>query len=143
MSEEMMTIPNTLSICIQPHEGTHIRFQAKEPDTDQEMQSVEMVFRYDDWFETPLPEAYERLLVDALEGDSTLFARSDGIEVAWRLIDPIIQGWLSGDAPEMSNYEPGSTGPYEADVLLARDERAWIEGCMSRARTFIGPKYNS
>jgi glucose-6-phosphate 1-dehydrogenase len=141
MSEEMKAIPNTLSICIQPHEGTHIRFQVKEPGTDQEMQPVEMVFHYDDWFEEPLPDAYERLLIDALQGDSTLFARSDGIEAAWRVIDPIIQGWQSGKGPQLGTYEPGSWGPDDAHVLLARDFRAWIDGCMSHTRILVKPKY--
>lgn len=143
MSEEMMTLPDTLSICIQPHEGIHIRFQAKEPNTDQEMQPVEMVFHYDDWFEEPLPEAYERLLVEALQGDPTLFARSDGIEIAWRLVDPISQGWISGKGPEMDTYKPGSSGPDNADVLLARDARVWVEGCMSHTKMLVKQKYNS
>lgn len=137
MSDEMMAVPNTLSICIQPHEGIHIRFQAKEPGTDQEMQSVEMIFHYDDWFEEPLPDAYERLLMDAVEGDPSLFTRSDGIEASWRLIDPIIDGWQSGNGPPLATYKLGSWGPQEADMLLARDDRVWIEGCGGHRRSYI------
>lgn len=136
--EGMMTVPNNLSICIQPHEGIHIRFQAKEPDTDQEMQSVEMIFHYDDWFEAPLPDAYERLLIDAIQGDPSLFTRNDGIEAAWRLTDPVLQGWQSENGPLLSVYKPGSWGPEEADVLLARDDRVWIEGCGTHRKPYIG-----
>lgn len=139
MPEEMTPIPNILSICIQPNEGMHISFKVKEPGTDQQLQTVEMVFHYCDWFEGPLPDAYERLLIEALQGDSTLFTRSDNIEVAWRLIDPIIQGWHSGSGPELSKYKPGSWGPDDAHALLARDSRSWVDGCESHARILLKP----
>jgi glucose-6-phosphate 1-dehydrogenase len=87
-------------------------------------EAVDMEFHYSDHFdEQALPEAYERLLLDAIQGDAALFARSDEIELAWRLVDP-----LTVDR-EPVLYEPGSWGPAEADELLARDGRHWLEGC--------------
>ena len=123
--------PNILSLCIQPDEGMHLKFEIKVPDTVQESRSVDMDFHYLDAFsETALPEAYERLLLDALKGDASLFARSDGIELAWKLIDPVIQGDSSLEANEMTVYEPGSWGPASADDLLTRDGRVWRLGCV-------------
>ncbi|MRR10646.1 glucose-6-phosphate dehydrogenase, partial [bacterium] len=88
--------PNILSLCIQPDEGIHLRFEAKLPDSDQEMRSVDMDFHYRSSFDGALPEAYERLLLEALEGDASLFTRSDAIDAAWRLLDPVLLGWEAG-----------------------------------------------
>jgi glucose-6-phosphate 1-dehydrogenase len=117
--------PNILSLSIQPGEGIHMRFEAKVPDSDEEMRSVNMDFHYRDSFDITLPDAYERLLLDALEGDMSLFIRSDAIEASWRLIDPLLQGWERASQPELLSYSPGSWGPQEADELLARDENQW------------------
>ncbi|MFC1879091.1 glucose-6-phosphate dehydrogenase [Chloroflexota bacterium] len=123
---------NILSLCIQPDEGIHLKFEAKVPDSTQETRSVNMEFHYRESFGGEvLPEAYERLLLDAMRGDASLFARSDEIELAWSLIDPLIQG---GDLPEVSPltaYDPGSWGPEEADQLLAADGNVWRVGCAS------------
>ncbi len=120
---------NYLALCIQPHEGIHQRFEAKVPDTAAEMRSVNMNFHYDEAFgECAIPEAYERLLLNALEGDATLFTRSDGIEAAWRTIDPILQLWETAVSP-MAIYEPGSWGPAAADELLGRNGRKWRYSC--------------
>jgi glucose-6-phosphate 1-dehydrogenase len=122
--------PNLLALCIQPDEGMHLRFQVKVPDTTAETRPVDMEFHYAEAFGPgAIPDAYERLLLDALQGDASLFARHDGIELAWRLIDPIIQGWESPAAPPLAVYEPGSWGPVEADEFIARDGRAWQQGC--------------
>ncbi len=122
--------PNTLSICVQPDEGIHLKFETKVPDSANESRSVEMDFHYRDSFrDKVLPDAYERLLLDALKNDASLFARSDGIETAWRLIDPILQGWASPEAPPLATYEPGSWGPRAADELLARAGHQWQMGC--------------
>jgi glucose-6-phosphate 1-dehydrogenase len=89
-----------------------------------------MDFHYaDDFDEAALPEAYERLLLDALQGDASLFARADEIELAWGIIDPILEDWQSASESPLTIYEPGSWGPAEADELLARDGRAWLLGC--------------
>ena len=124
--------PNVLSICIQPDEGIHLRFEAKLPDSSQEMCSVDMNFQYRDYFGATLPDAYERLLLDALSGDASLFTRSDGIEACWRLVDPVIQGWEAPAAPPLEVYAPGSWGPDQAVQLLAREGRLWRSGCMGQ-----------
>lgn len=118
--------PNILSLSIQPDEGIHLRFEAKVPDSDQEMRSVDMDFLYHSSFNgTILPDAYERLLLEALEGDASLFTRSDAIESAWKLIDPVLNSWADGDSPELVIYKPGTWGPRSADELLSRDNRKW------------------
>lgn len=122
--------PNILSFCLQPDEGIHLRFEAKEPGTGMRTRSVDMEFHYaEDFGAGVLPEAYERLLLDAIQGDASLFARADEIELAWDLIDPILDSWAQPGASPLAVYEPGSWGPAEADALLAQDERAWLLGC--------------
>ncbi len=117
--------PNMLVLYLQPGEGVHWRFEAKVPDTVSDMRSVDMQFHYADTFgKTALPEAYERLLLDTITGDASLFTRADEVETAWGLIDPIIEGWESTKRP-IASYEQGSWGPKEADELLARDGRRW------------------
>lgn len=120
---------NRLSICIQPDEGIHLTFETKEPDTGRRVKTVDMDFHYRDSFKENLPEAYERLLLDALLGDAALFTRSDEIEYAWRLIDHIFGLWADQAGPELAFYEPNSWGPVEADQLLERDNRTWQIGC--------------
>ena len=122
--------PNILSLCIQPDEGIHLKFETKVPDSAQETRLVDMEFHYRSSFgDGRLPDAYERLLLDALNGDASLFTRSDEIELAWRLIDPLIQAWESPDAPPLTAYERGTWGPPEADELMAHDSRSWRHGC--------------
>jgi glucose-6-phosphate 1-dehydrogenase len=127
--------PNILSLCIQPDEGIHLRFEAKLPDSGQEIRSVDMDFHYRTSFHITLPDSYERLLLDALAGDASLFTRSDEIEACWRLIDPVIQGWEREGIPELLSYPPGTWGPPEAAELLARDGRSWRLGCKDEAGT--------
>ncbi|RMG97366.1 MAG: glucose-6-phosphate dehydrogenase [Chloroflexi bacterium] len=123
--------PNILSLCVQPDEGIHLKFEAKVPDR-RETRSVDMEFHYRSSFKAePMPDAYERLLLDAIRGDASLFTRSDGIEASWRLIDPILQAWEQNrpGIPPLVNYVPGSLGPVEADLLLQRDGRIWRRVC--------------
>jgi len=122
-------MPNVLSLCIQPDEGIHLQFEAKQPDSEQLMLPVDMEFHYSDTFKGNLPDAYERLLLDAIEGDASLFTRSDMIEAAWRLIDPIIANWEKDDSPGLVIYPSGSWGPRESNALLERDGRTWHLGC--------------
>jgi glucose-6-phosphate 1-dehydrogenase len=122
--------PNVLSFCLQPDEGFHQRFDVKVPDTVAEKRSVEMAFHYKDAFgETAIPEAYERLLLDALNGDATLFTRADRAELAWDLLDPIIKAWNEPAGPPLYGYDAGTWGPAAADQLLERDGRKWIRIC--------------
>jgi glucose-6-phosphate 1-dehydrogenase len=125
-SDKQLT-PNMLVLYLQPDEGMHWRFEAKVPDTVAEMGSVDMEFHYADSFgKTAIPEAYERLLLDVLTDDASLFTRADEVETAWGLIDPIIHAWESpaGEQP-LASYERGSWGPTESDELLAREKRQW------------------
>jgi glucose-6-phosphate 1-dehydrogenase len=121
--------PNVLSICIAPDEGIHFRFEAKEPGSARDTRSVDMEFHYRDYFgANALPDAYERLLLDAVKGDASLFTRSDEIELAWRLMDPVILTADSGlTAPKV--YPRLRWGPEEADQMLSRDQRSWLMSC--------------
>ena len=120
--------PNVLSLYLQPDEGLHWRFEAKVPDTIADMRSVDMEFHYAESFgQTPIPEAYERLLLDAMAGDASLFARADEVEMAWALIDPIARAWEVQHSPPLESYDQGTWGPSEADGLLAADGRAWMD----------------
>lgn len=125
--DELLT-PNALTLCIQPDEGVHLRFEAKLPGAGMQRQTVDMNMNYaQDFNGAPLPEAYERLLLDALQGDAALFTRSDEIELAWQAIDPVIHAWETGAVP-LFFYEPGSWGPYEAAKFLGED-RGWRGHC--------------
>src|SRR6266540_4406179 len=117
---------NVLVIRIQPDEGISLRIHAKVPGTSFRIEPVKMDFHYGTSFGKASPEAYERLLLDAMSGDATLFARRDEVEEAWAFIDPIEEAWhAKKDAPGLFFYAAGSWGPEDADDLLARDGRAW------------------
>ncbi len=117
---------NVLVIRIQPDEGISLRMQAKIPGTSLRIEPVKMDFHYGTSFGKASPEAYERLLLDAMAGDATLFARRDEVEQAWEFIDRIEEAWADKEAPlPLCEYPAGSWGPEEADELLARDGRTW------------------
>jgi glucose-6-phosphate 1-dehydrogenase len=119
--------PNMLSIWLQPDEGMHLQFEVKIPGALAEMRSVDMDFHYAEAFGlNAIPEAYERLLLDALQGDPSLYTRADAIELAWGLVDPILQVWEQSGTPPLLSYTPGTWGPAEAESLLARDGRIWF-----------------
>lgn len=121
---------NRLSICIQPDEGIHLHFIAKVPDQGMQTRPVQMDFTFQDSFgDKAIPEAYERLLLDALNGDVSLFTRSDEIELAWSFIDGVCSGWESEYSPPLLGYKPHTWGPAEANDLLGRDGRWWIHEC--------------
>lgn len=129
---------NILAMCLQPDEGMHQRFEVKVPDTLSQTRSVNMEFHYRDVFgPNAIPEAYERLLLDALQGDASLFTRSDGIENSWRVIEPFIQGWAGPQAPELAFYAPGSWGPAAADAFLAAGGQRWLRGCVHEQEDFV------
>jgi len=117
---------NVLVIRIQPDEGISLRMQAKMPGTSFRIEPVKMDFHYGTSFGKASPEAYERLLLDAMSGDATLFARRDEVEEAWAFIDIIENAWSAKkNAPDLFLYPAGSWGPEAADELLARDGRSW------------------
>jgi glucose-6-phosphate 1-dehydrogenase len=129
---EGATLPcNRLSVCIQPDEGIHLSFQSKVPDqAGMVLRPADMHFHYRDLYTGgSLPEAYERLLQDAINGDATLFMRSDEIERAWAIMDPIIAATEQPSAPPPEEYPVGSHGPRSADELLIRDGRRWQMSC--------------
>jgi glucose-6-phosphate 1-dehydrogenase len=117
--------PNLLIVNVQPDEGMTVRFEAKLPGTRMQLAPVMMNFRYGTTFGGEVPEAYQTLLLDAMLGDPTLFARHDFVEASWALITPIHDAWRSEAANEIPVYEAGEWGPREADALIAREGRRW------------------
>lgn len=116
---------NTLTIRIQPNEGISIRVNSKPPGTKLMTRPVELDFSYGDFFEGPSPEAYERLILDAMKGDSTLFIRDDEIEAAWAFLEPVFDAWKSSEPPPLLNYEPGSWGPDVSDKIMISPSHKW------------------
>ena len=114
---------NQLVVRVQPDEGVTLRFGSKVPGTTMEVRDVAMDFSYGEAFTENSPEAYERLLLDVLLGDATLFPRNEEVEASWRVIDPIEQLWREGGEPEP--YRAGEWGPKGSDEMLARDGRHW------------------
>jgi len=117
--------PNLLIINVQPDEGISLRFEAKLPSTRMQLAPVMMNFRYGTTFGGEVPEAYETLLLDALIGDPTLFARHDFVEASWSLISPIHEAWAAQKASAIPTYEAGEWGPREAHALIAADDFRW------------------
>ena len=116
--------PNVLCFNVQPDEGISLSIQAKAPGPKLCMDTLAMNFRYKE-AGLDLPDAYERLLLDCMQGDQMLFIRSDGLERAWSIVDPIRKGWDAGAGCGLMIYEPGSAGPAAADDLIGRTGRAW------------------
>lgn len=123
MNDEALE-PNWLIIRVQPHEGITLRFGAKLPGLATRIREVNMDFRYGSSFGVDVPEAYERLLLDCILGDSTLYARRDMTERGWEIVTPILEHWAN-TVPEFPNYAAGSAGPAAADEMLEREGRRW------------------
>jgi glucose-6-phosphate 1-dehydrogenase len=117
--------PNCIVLRIQPDEGMTVTLAAKLPGMEMQAGTVHMVFNYESGFGVRTAAAYETLLLDALQGDATLFTRRDETEAEWRLITPIEDAWAQSSPPEFPNYAAGSDGPRAADELLARVSRRW------------------
>jgi glucose-6-phosphate 1-dehydrogenase len=115
--------PNQLILAVQPNEGVTLSLVAKIPGARMSVRPVNMEFLYGTSFMSQSPEAYERLILDTMRGDATLFARNDEVEAAWRICDPILQAWSESDG-SLPQYPAGSQGPKEADGLLL-DEHRW------------------
>ena len=116
--------PNRLTLRIQPNEGASLEIGSKAPGPDLHIQPVRMDFQYGSAFETPIRDAYERLIHDAVRGDASLFARNDEVEAAWQLITPILEAWRDLSCPLFPNYPAGTWGPDAARALLTGG-RAW------------------
>jgi glucose-6-phosphate 1-dehydrogenase len=116
--------PNLLIVRIQPEEGISLRFLSKQPGSGMRLRPVSMDFNYGSSFGERSPSAYETLLVDAMQGDATLYTRQDMVEASWRAVQPILDDWGSRTFT-FPNYEPGTWGPAEADLMLARNGHHW------------------
>ena len=116
--------PNVLIVHVQPDEGVSLAIGAKVPGQGMRIRTVHMDFLYGGAFRTGMPEAYERLILDAMLGDGTLFTRADEVEEQWLLVDAIVAAWQR-DRPAFPNYAAGTWGPPSADELLHRDGRSW------------------
>lgn len=120
---------NRLVIQIQPAEGIQLQFQTKVPDAGMKTQLVNLDFTFRQTFTDDLPDAYQRLLLDALHGDASLFARSDEIEASWTLIDPIQAAWDAGGEPRLDLYERGNWGPPSSVRWMETQGRQWFDLC--------------
>jgi glucose-6-phosphate 1-dehydrogenase len=116
--------PNVLLVHVQPDEGVSLAIGAKMPGQGMTIRTVHMDFLYGGAFRTGMPEAYERLILDTLLGDGTLFTRADEVQEQWLLVDSIVAAWKR-DKPSFPNYAAGTWGPPSADDLLHRDGRSW------------------
>ncbi len=120
---------NRLVIQIQPAEGIQIHFQSKVPDQGMKLRQSSLDFRFDTGRDKSQTDAYQRLLLDALQGDASLFARSDEVELAWAIVDPIIAAWRSPAAPAMNTYPIAGWGPDASAEWIAKDGRSWFDVC--------------
>lgn len=120
---------NQLVIQIQPAEGIQLQFHTKVPDAGMQLRMTNLDFSFSREFSGAMPDAYQRLLLDALNGDASLFARSDEVELAWGIIDPITEFWQQMNQPEIFRYPVGQWGPQESDGWIGQDGRRWFDVC--------------
>ncbi|MEG4804164.1 glucose-6-phosphate dehydrogenase [Microcoleus sp. ARI1-B5] len=125
-SAAQQTTPNVLTMRVHPNEGISLRFEAKMPGPDLRTRTVDMDFSYGSSFGVTSSDAYDRLLIDCMLGDQTLFTRSDEVEEAWRVVTPALMAWESSNEQELvPKYEAGTWEPAEAELLINRDGRKW------------------
>jgi glucose-6-phosphate 1-dehydrogenase len=117
--------PNVLTLRLQPDEGINLSISAKQPGPMNEISPVSMDFCYEEAFGSSPPEAYERLLLDCLQGDQTLFTRNYEVIEQWRYVTDIIDAWKALPAEPLPQYASGTWGPEDANAFIARDGRAW------------------
>jgi glucose-6-phosphate 1-dehydrogenase len=129
--EKTRTPPgNRLLIQIQPAEGIELHFESKVPESEMRTRTSTLDFDFHaSTDEGGMPDSYQRLLLDAILGDASLFARSDEVELAWGIIDPILAAWRSPAAPSLFQYDPGFWGPPEASQWMATQSREWFDVC--------------
>jgi glucose-6-phosphate 1-dehydrogenase len=120
---------NRLLLQLQPAEGIQLHFMTKVPDTEMRIRPSELNCNFKGSFQGEMPDSYERLLLDALLGDASLFARNDEVEAAWRIIDPVQKAWDSGLMQEIEFYETGSTGPVQAGRWMESFGQSWFDLC--------------
>jgi glucose-6-phosphate 1-dehydrogenase len=120
---------NRLVIQVQPAEGIQLHFHTKVPDQGMKLRLTDLSFQFKEKFLGHMPEAYQRLLLDVMHGDASLFSRSDEVELAWSIIDPIQQGWDRSAGPALTFYETGGWGPPGAVEWMRRQGREWFDMC--------------
>ncbi len=120
---------NRLVVQVQPDEGMQLHFQTKVPDAGMKMRQTDLDFSYQREFKGSIPDSYQRLLLDALEGDASLFARADEVEAAWTLCDPLLAAWNDPGLPKLLPYETGLWGPTESAAWMANQGRQWFDTC--------------
>jgi glucose-6-phosphate 1-dehydrogenase len=120
---------NKLVVQIQPAEGIQLQFQTKVPDAGMRVQMTDLDFKFAREFHGAMPDSYQRLLLDAMNGDASLFARADEVEVAWSIIDPILAAWQSPAAPPLEIYPRGEWGPPASDEWMRAQGREWFDVC--------------
>jgi glucose-6-phosphate 1-dehydrogenase len=131
--------PARLVICIQPDEGIVLKFQAKQPGTQVRLRLVDMRFTYREAFKDCCPDAYETLLWDVMANDATPFMREDQVEAAWSLLTPVLEAWATAPPDDFPNYAAGTWGPGEAELLVARDGRSWLQPAVLTGENESGP----
>ena len=122
---DMPLEPTVLSLRVQPEEGLSLRIASKLPGPKVRIYPVKMEFNYSSSFGGTTPEAYERLILDVMAGDATLFMRRDAVETAWQFVMPILDAWENSPARSLPEYRAGTWGPLEADKLIEADGRQW------------------
>jgi len=120
---------NRLVIQVQPAEGIQLHFQTKVPDAGMQLRMTDLDFRFARHFHGAMPDSYQRLLLDVLKGDASLFARSDEVELAWGIIDPILAAWETGQGPPLESYERGFWGPESGAEWMREQRRQWFDVC--------------
>jgi glucose-6-phosphate 1-dehydrogenase len=120
---------NRLVIQVQPAEGIQLHFFTKSPDIGMQLRQTDLNFQYREQFQQRIPEAYQRLLLDIMQGDASLFTRADEVELAWKIIDPIQSAWDETNLPPLELYEAGEWGPPNATGWMCRQNREWFDSC--------------
>lgn len=118
--------PNRMVLNLQPDMGIRLRFQAKRPGLEMKLSPVDMLFNYKEAYPSGLPEGYETLLLDVMQGDQTLFMRADQVEAAWEIVTPALEAWEDNGNANFPNYDAGTNGPEAVDALIARDGYSWV-----------------
>jgi len=120
---------NRLVIQVQPAEGIQLHFHTKVPDVGMKLRMTDLSFQFKEKFASEMPEAYQRLLLDVMQGDASLFARSDEVELAWGIIDPIAAAWKASGLPSLALYEAGGWGPPNSTEWMHAQDREWFDSC--------------
>jgi glucose-6-phosphate 1-dehydrogenase len=120
---------NRLVIQIQPAEGIQLHLETKVPDAGMRLRMTDLDFSFQKEFHGDIPDSYQRLLLDTLQGDASLFARADEVETAWTIIDPILAAWKDLGQPKLAIYEPGGWGPVESNEWMDQGGCSWFDVC--------------